>query len=104
MSIGMLVLLLKCLGSPAMAATVEVSAGGPGRVPLSSEVEVLEDRTAGLSVQDVLAASTSSAFEPLAPRSASFGFTRSAWWQRVRVRNAGDASLRLLLRMDYPLL
>ena len=103
-SIGMLVLLLKCLGSPAMAATVEVSAGGPGRVPLSSEVEVLEDRTAGLSVQDVLAASTSSAFEPLAPRSASFGFTRSAWWQRVRVRNAGDASLRLLLRMDYPLL
>lgn len=90
--------------APASASTVTVSGQDLHRLPLSASVEIFEDDTAALAVADVLAAPVAEAFEPLAPRSASFGFSRSAWWQRVRLRNADGQPLRVLLRQDYPLL
>src|SRR5690606_30059957 len=90
--------------SAASASVVTVRDAELDRLPLSEMVEVFEDRTAQLDVQAVLALPRDASFEPLAPRSASFGFTGSAWWQRVSVRNGGAHTMRVLLRQDYPLL
>ncbi len=71
------------------------------REALSQKMDVLEDPGAKM---DFDAARASTAFKPASITGTNFGFTRSAWWVRFTLANAGDDDRHVTLREDYPLL
>jgi signal transduction histidine kinase len=94
--------------SVAGAATAVHTADARWPLSLATRVDMLEDKTARLSLDGVLA--DASAAVPVPPDSPRFvpatalqlqpGFTRSAYWLRLRVANDGrdEERLRLVLR------
>jgi signal transduction histidine kinase len=67
---------------------------------LASRVEVLEDPSGTLGVEDVLA--RSSAFHASGRRELSFGFTRSAYWLRFSFANRAAAKRAFMLQVAHP--
>jgi len=101
-------LLVSCLPIPAAGDTRGVTTIEPG-VPvnvesLSSAMALLEDRGATLGIAEVSSAPANGEFVAATPKAANVGFSESAWWARVTVRNRGDASRFVYLRQDYPLI
>lgn len=90
---------LALLASPAMAAgrTLDVRLAASAPVALSAYFAVLEDPGQQLTLTEVLAAPEK--FSTASPDAAvlSHGFTRSAYWLRLSLRNAGDRPVDLLL-------
>jgi diguanylate cyclase (GGDEF)-like protein len=104
----LVLLLVSCLPIPALGDSRGVTTIEPG-VPvnvekLSSAMALLEDRGATLDIAGVSSAPANEDFIPATPKSANVGFSDSAWWARVTVRNRGDASRFVYLRQDYPLI
>jgi diguanylate cyclase (GGDEF)-like protein len=100
-------LLVSCLPIPAAGETrvTTIEAGVPVSVEkLSGAIYLLEDRSGTLNIAQVTSAPANEDFIPATPKSANVGFSDSAWWVRVTVRNRGDASRFLYLRQDYPLI
>ncbi|NQD91489.1 GGDEF domain-containing protein [Pseudomonas sp. CrR25] len=71
-----------------------------GTLGLAPYLQLLEDPSAQLGLEQVQAL----AFRDNDGDSANFGFSRSAWWVRLRLANPTDVSRSLLLRQDYPLI
>ncbi|HEY6125739.1 MAG TPA: diguanylate cyclase [Steroidobacteraceae bacterium] len=71
---------------------------------LSGAISLLEDASGALDIAQVSSAPANEDFIPATPKSANVGFSDSAWWARVTVRNRGDASRFVYLRQDYPLI
>ena len=71
---------------------------------LGSAMALLEDRGARLDIAEVSSAPANEDFVSATPKSANVGFSESAWWARVTVRNRGNASRFIYLRQDYPLI
>src|SRR5689334_22714117 len=71
---------------------------------LSTEIELLEDPTGTLDVEAVSRPPASSGFVAGSPEKANVGFSRSAWWVRLTVRNQGTEARDLYLRQGYPLI
>jgi PAS domain S-box-containing protein len=65
--------------------------------PLEPYMEVLEDPTCKLSVQDVTKPPYSTRFSPLPEGSRNLGFTSSAVWIRCRVRNEASTTTRWVI-------
>jgi diguanylate cyclase (GGDEF)-like protein len=87
---------------------ITLPAGEPVAIEkLASQVELLEDRTGKL---DIAAVSTprpdgsDPGFVAGSPARANVGFTASAWWVRLSLRNAGDTPRLIYLRQGYPLI
>lgn len=68
---------------------------------LAGHVDLLEDPGAGLDLDQ---ARSATGYAPAAGGLTSFGFTRSAWWARVVLRNPTGQARQLILRQDYPLI
>ena len=82
-----------------------LAGGGPIRVEsLTTAVELLEDPGGKLDIDAVSHAPADAHFAGATPRTANIGFSRSAWWVRFRLRNAGDSGRLAYLRQDYPLI
>jgi len=101
-------LLVSWLPIPAAADTRAVTTIEPG-VPvdvetLSSAMALLEDRGSTLDVSAVSSAPANEDFVAATPKTANVGFSDSAWWARVTVRNRGDVSRFVYLRQGYPLI
>ncbi len=73
-------------------------------IELAPLLDVLEDPSGRLTLDDIRSAAVAGQFRPLPGTSASFGFTRSTWWLRVNLRNPGDQPQRRVLRQSYPML
>lgn len=75
-----------------------------GRLDLGPHLAVLEDPEGRLGLHDVRSDPHAGRFEPLGERTASFGYSGSAWWLRAHVRNDADRVRALVLRQSYVLL
>lgn len=98
------VLMLLALGLAAPAAAQEQPTRIDGEFSHSvvvPEMYVLED-PGGQMDFDAVRAST--AFRPVPAIGTNFGFTRSTWWVRFTLANAGEDDRHVLLREDYPLI
>ena len=89
------------LALPAAAATVVVDQGFD-RAAVGASLSLLDDPGRVLEFEQVRARDAE--FRPSESAAPTFGFTRSAWWARLTLRNGSDAERRLLLRQDYPLI
>ena len=80
-------------------------AGAPVRIEkLTGAIYQLEDPDGTLDIATVSAAPANTGFVVATPKSTNVGFSPSAWWVRVTLRNASDASRLVYLRQDYPLI
>ncbi|GGA73874.1 hypothetical protein GCM10011521_10020 [Arenimonas soli] len=90
----------------AAVAAPPVAQLGPGvqELDLLPHLSVLEDPGQELQLRDLLKPEAARRFVPLGGRTASFGYSRSAWWLRGSVTNTGDQPRDLVLRQSYVLL
>ena len=79
---------------------------GPGdqKLDLLPYLSVLEDPGKSLQLDDLLKSDGARRFEPLGDRTASFGYSRSAWWLRASVTNTSGQPRDMMLRQSYVLL
>ncbi|HET7845630.1 MAG TPA: diguanylate cyclase [Xanthomonadales bacterium] len=68
---------------------------------LDKQIVLLEDPAGTLTFDDVRRRGD---FAPPGPAGANLGFTKSAWWARVDLRNRDSRPVSLLLRQHYPLI
>ena len=104
----MYLLLVSCLPFPVLGDSPRVTTVEPG-VPvniekLSGAAELLEDRDGKLDIAAVASGPANSGFVGATLASANVGFSDSAWWARVSLRNPADTSRLVFLRQDYPLI
>jgi len=100
----LLVLLLAPQASRAQSGSLAV--GTEGGYGLSRAFLVLEDSTAKLTLDEVLAPARQADFKPVAQSGSAtnFGLTRSAFWLRVDLQLQADAPAQWLLEVAYPAL
>jgi signal transduction histidine kinase len=98
--LSVFVALLASLCSPARADVLDVSGSLRG-VSLGKRIELLEDRTGTLTVEQVARAG---GFVRSGEDIPNFGFTKSAYWLRVRVKNVRSQERAWLLELGYPML
>lgn len=87
----------------ALAAEPLVLDGRDAGHPLGPHLELLEDRGARWSVEEVAAPPLARAFRPAERGVPNFGLTRSAWWARLRVRNPSPETRSGVLELAFPL-
>ena len=99
---------LLLLAAPALAADklLDVTLPDRNEVSLTEYFAVFEDPSRSLTMADVQHPDVASRFQGVrSPAAAlSYGFTRSAYWLRLRVHNAADHPVERLLEIGYPLL
>ncbi len=67
-------------------------------------LEVLEDRTGRMDLEDVISAYSSGHFRSSESDAPGFGFTSSVYWFRFTVKNNLDRAVKYYLEVEYPLL
>ena len=96
------------LSAPFVAARpLELGAPGLGAaVSLTEHLAVLEDPDGTLTLDAVRSPDAAARFAPARPPAPalSFGFTRSAYWLRLELRNGSGQAVERLLELGYPLL
>jgi diguanylate cyclase (GGDEF)-like protein len=106
-STWLLFLLVSWLPFPVLGDSPRVTIVEPGKPvnieKLSGAAELLEDRGGTLGIAAVSDASGPD-FVAATLASANVGFSNSAWWARVTLRNPASASRLVYLRQDYPLI
>lgn len=96
-------LMLWLLAKPAWAAPNIVEVGPQTQqLALGAKLQVLEDRDGLLDFDAVLRADAQ--FRPSRQAVPNFGFTRSVWWFRVRLKSRVPEQHDWLLENQYPLL
>jgi len=94
---------LPVLGDSPSVTTLD--AGAPVHVEkLTGAMFQLEDPEGTLDIAAVSSAPTNTGFVVATPKSTNVGFSPSAWWVRVTLRNPANASRLVYLRQDYPLI
>lgn len=90
----------------ASAAAAPPAQLGPGEqeLDLLPHLSVLEDPGKSLQLDDLLGSDGARRFVPLGDRTASFGYSTSAWWLRASVTNDADQPRDMMLRQSYVLL
>ena len=72
-------------------------------VPLAGKLEFLEDRSARLTLAEVLRPEAAARFRALpGPEDVNFGYSASAYWLRFPLRVAAGAATNWLLEIAYP--
>jgi diguanylate cyclase (GGDEF)-like protein len=100
-------ILLVSVGTPVFGDSrnvVTLSPGEPVNIEnLSGSFELLEDPDRSLGITDV-ASSAQPGFVVATPATANVGFSTSAWWVRLTLRNPDLAPRLVYLRQGYPLI
>ena len=81
--------LLLCLPGLAWATPARLT-NDTERLDLLPHLSVLEDPGKSLQLDDLLGSDGARRFAPLGDRTASFGYSPSAWWLRASVTNDAD--------------
>ena len=87
-------------GQPGGAGTVMLT-GEQDETPLGLHLEILEDPSGKLSIEDVTSPELDGRFVPSDTAVPSYGFTDSAYWVRFRVRNDGQQAIDRLLELGF---
>jgi diguanylate cyclase (GGDEF)-like protein len=75
------------------------------RIPsLSTSIQLLEDVGGRLDIADVSHAPLDTGFVAASPATTNVGFSKSAWWARLALRNDTDEPRLVYLRQGYPLI
>lgn len=95
-------LLFLCLSwwiTHSLAAGLDPSGTRTQEVPTLDQLQVFEDVSGKMSLDDILTLSAGPArgFRPVQRSRLTPGFTRSAWWLRMSVSNGGSTALPLVL-------
>jgi hypothetical protein len=91
------------LASRALAAPAAQVDASTKHLELAPYLDVLEDTTAHLGIDDVERPEGAARFTPFrGPTIPNYGFTKSAIWVRFAVTNASDAPLERWLVVDLP--
>jgi diguanylate cyclase (GGDEF)-like protein len=104
---GLAALVVVSTASPAFPAAPGITFGADESVrigPLSAEMDLLEDKAAALTIETVSQPDTDTGFVAASPKSTNIGFSASAWWVRLSLRNTGDQPRLVYLRQGYPLI
>ena len=88
------------LNSQVLAQSLQIDANF-SELQLDRHIALLEDSSGNLAFDQVR---DSDGFSPLGDAKPNFGFTRSAYWVRLQLKNAGAEDRKLTLRQDYPLI
>lgn len=101
---GVLCCWLALACAAAAATTGELSVGAEDSYTLSRSFMVLEDKSARLTLDDILKPEAQAGFRPVAQAGpgANFGLTPSAIWLRIRLRTSADTPADWLLEVAYP--
>lgn len=99
-------LLLLVAHAVAAAKVLDVGRPDPNGISLTEYFAVLEDPGLALTIADVRSPEVASRFvQASGPATAlSYGFTRSAYWLRLSLRNASDVPVERILEVGYPIL
>ena len=86
------------------AGPVDVTALPAGSLTLTPFVALLEDPSASLTLEEVQAPAQAQRFQAQETQAAALalGFTRSAYWMRLTLRNPGEVPLERMLVVDNP--
>lgn len=97
----MLFLCLSWWTTHSLAAGLDTTGQQSQRVPALNQVQVFEDVSGKMGLDDILALSTGNprSFLPMQRDRLKPGFTRSAWWLRVVVSSRGSTALPLVLAL-----
>lgn len=95
-------LLFLCLSwwtTHSLAVGLDTSGARTQEVPALDQVQVFEDVSGKMNLDDILtlSAGATPGFLPMQRSRLTPGFTRSAWWLRVSVSNGGSTALPLVL-------
>ena len=71
---------------------------------MTSAIELLEDPSGKLGVDEVSRLPANSGFVEGTPKNTNIGFSPSTWWVRFTLRNDADTPRLVYLRQDYPLI
>jgi PAS domain S-box-containing protein len=90
--------------APGHAAAGELSIGHDDEYALSAAFDYLEDKSAQLTLDDVLKPEVQAAFQPVSQRSrgGNFGFTHSAIWLRATLNVEPVSPQDWILEIAYP--
>lgn len=72
--------------------------------PLGLNIQLLEDKHANLTIQDILSPTISQQFKPSLLEVPAFGYTHSAWWLRFELNNQSSINKQWLLEIGDPML
>jgi diguanylate cyclase (GGDEF)-like protein len=76
--------------------------GADDRVSLGAYVDVLEDPTGRLRLEDLLRPEQAARFTPASSEPINFGYTRSAWWLRFSLPGGAPPGEDLILEIAFP--
>jgi two-component system, sensor histidine kinase LadS len=102
-----LAVMLVSLAGPVLGESpiVTLEPGAPVNVEkLVRLIEIYEDPERGLDINAVHTLAPEVGFQVATPAAANVGFSRSAWWVRLTLDNAGAIDRLVYLRQDYPLI
>lgn len=89
---GLGLVIISCVWGTRAAAqsqsSLVVLTDAQGRYPLGLALEILEDPGGQLTIAQVVSGQIAQQFAPSIRETPNFGFTRSAYWARIQVRNA----------------
>jgi len=71
---------------------------------LGKYIEVLEDKSGELTIEDILSVEMQKQFVPSEQEEPGFGFTSSAYWVKLTTNNSTDREIRWYLEIGYPLI
>ncbi len=98
-------LLLLCLGQFACANPLEVGSNIGHEFTLAPYISMLEDPGQQLTLRDVQSPALASRFQTSAAakngQDLNFGFTRSAWWLRLHLKNTTEQAQSYLLEIAW---
>lgn len=101
----LLLAFLVCLGTGPLAAGAPLLLPGTTSVDLARHVEILEDPTGELTIDDVRSQNGAGfKAETGTAGTLNFGYTKSVYWLRFRLDAATDARRDWLLEISYPTL
>lgn len=76
----------------------------PEQIKVTSYLGLLEDAEHKYASENITDQQFNDLFAPLADGTSNYGFSDSAWWVRLKLKNDGDSDVSATLRLDYPLL
>jgi len=71
---------------------------------LTGAIYQLEDRERSFDIAAVNSSPVNTGFVVATPRSTNVGFSSSAWWVQLTIRNPSETNRLVYLRQDYPLI
>jgi len=98
----LLLMLLFMLACSSVQAKVLELVQGQEEYGLGLYVDLLEDPSGELSITDIQQAQYQNGFVPSMEEKPSLGFTSSAYWARITIRNNQAKSRLYYLVVDYP--